>query len=46
MYRENKIYKRGRKGLAGNQFGLVIKPQQSIRCIKTESELNYPKVDG
>ena len=32
-----------RKGLAEDQTGLVIKPQQSIWCIKTESELGYHK---
>ena len=32
------------KGLAENQFGFAIKPQQSICCIKTEGELSSHKV--
>ena len=43
MPRKSNIYKK-KKGLAEDQIGLVIKPQQSICCIKTEGELGYHKL--
>ena len=43
MCHEKEISRRRGKGLAKEQIGLVIKPQQSIYSIKTEGELSYRK---
>ena len=41
MCHENKISIKKGQGLAKGQIALVIKPQQSIYCIKTEGALSY-----